>query len=104
MRLAGLLAFLSLYTLSLADGSGGSDPETKENGLIIEKTHVVEDCENKRRTENHDKVRMHYRGTLLSTGKEFDSSYGRGTPFEFRIGAGMVIKGCVLSLNFVAGG
>jgi FK506-binding protein 2 len=103
MRLAGLLAFLSLYTLSLADGSGGSDPETKENGLIIEKTHIVEGCENKRRTENHDKVRMHYRGTLASTGKEFDSSYSRGDPFEFRIGAGMVIKGCVFPCSTVDG-
>jgi len=36
-------------------------------------------------------VSVNYRGTL-DDGKEFDSSYGRG-PFEFSLGAGMVIKG-----------
>jgi len=37
------------------------------------------------------KVSVNYKGTL-EDGKEFDSSYGRG-PFEFSLGAGMVIKG-----------
>jgi FKBP-type peptidyl-prolyl cis-trans isomerase len=36
-------------------------------------------------------VIVNYRGTLVS-GKEFDSSYGRG-PFSFPLGAGRVIKG-----------
>jgi len=36
-------------------------------------------------------VSVNYKGTL-ENGKEFDSSYGRG-PFEFSLGAGMVIKG-----------
>jgi peptidylprolyl isomerase len=36
-------------------------------------------------------VAVNYRGTLQS-GKEFDSSYGRG-PFSFPLGAGRVIKG-----------
>jgi len=36
-------------------------------------------------------VSVHYRGTLTS-GREFDSSYGRG-PFQFPLGAGRVIKG-----------
>jgi peptidylprolyl isomerase len=36
-------------------------------------------------------VSVNYRGTLES-GKEFDSSYGRG-PFSFPLGAGRVIKG-----------
>ena len=34
---------------------------------------------------------MHYRGTL-EDGTEFDASYNRG-PFEFKLGAGQVIKG-----------
>jgi len=36
---------------------------------------------------------VHYVGVAFSTGEEFDASYNRGDPLEFRLGAGMVIEG-----------
>lgn len=39
---------------------------------------------------------MHYRGTLASDGTQFDASYDRGTPLDFEVGRGMVIRGYVL--------
>ncbi|ORY11848.1 Vaculolar membrane protein-domain-containing protein [Clohesyomyces aquaticus] len=58
--------------------------------LGIEVTKAVE-CT--RKTENGDTIQVHYRGTLQSDGSEFDSSFGRGPPFEFTLGAGQVIQG-----------
>jgi FKBP-type peptidyl-prolyl cis-trans isomerase len=37
-------------------------------------------------------VGVNYRGTLTN-GNEFDSSYKRNQPFEFKLGVGQVIKG-----------
>lgn len=75
--------------------------------LKIDVTLPVE-CE--RKTQNGDKVSMHYKGTLEANGNKFDASYDRGTPFSFKIGSGQVIKGwdeglldmCIGEKRFVA--
>ena len=39
------------------------------------------------------KVTVHYVGVAFSTGEEFDASWNRGQPFEFKLGKGQVIRG-----------
>lgn len=46
-----------------------------------------------RKTQPGDSIAVHYRGTLLSDGSEFDASYNRNEPLEFTVGKGQVIKG-----------
>ena len=38
-------------------------------------------------------MQVHYVGVAYSTGEEFDSSYDRGDPLGFQLGAGRVIAG-----------
>ncbi|GFH37013.1 FKBP-type peptidyl-prolyl cis-trans isomerase [Streptomyces pacificus] len=40
-----------------------------------------------------DTVSVHYVGVAFSTGEEFDASWNRGTPLQFQLGIGQVIKG-----------
>lgn len=73
-----------------------------------------------RKTQKGDRVQMHYRGTLKDSGKQFDASkflrlastsmivakqmliwtqgYDRGTPLDFVVGSGQVIRGQASSL------
>ena len=39
------------------------------------------------------KVTVHYVGVAFRTGDEFDASWNRGAPFEFKLGKGQVISG-----------
>ena len=39
------------------------------------------------------KVSVHYVGVAFSNGEEFDASWNRGQPFEFKLGKGQVIPG-----------
>jgi peptidylprolyl isomerase len=38
-------------------------------------------------------VSVHYVGVAHSTGEEFDASWNRGSPLDFRLGVGQVISG-----------
>ena len=40
-----------------------------------------------------DTVEVHYVGVAFSTGEQFDASWDRGAPLQFRLGVGQVIAG-----------
>jgi peptidylprolyl isomerase len=56
---------------------------------------VIEDVENGGGDEARtgQQVKVHYVGVAWSTGRQFDASWDRNDPFEFRLGAGQVIRG-----------
>ncbi len=45
------------------------------------------------RAEAGSTVSVHYVGVSHATGEEFDASYNRGAPLQFRLGVGQVISG-----------
>ncbi|MBX9848822.1 MAG: FKBP-type peptidyl-prolyl cis-trans isomerase [Rhodocyclaceae bacterium] len=61
---------------------------TTASGLIIDDLVVGEGAE----AQAGQMVSVHYTG-WLTDGKKFDSSKDRNDPFEFSLGAGMVIRG-----------
>ncbi|KAI6125753.1 hypothetical protein EV401DRAFT_1855495 [Pisolithus croceorrhizus] len=65
--------------------------EEQPSELVIDTTHLPEKCTEK--AKSGDAVRVHYTGTLLSSGEKFDSSHDRGQPLYFKLGIGQVIKG-----------
>ncbi|EHY52562.1 Peptidyl-prolyl cis-trans isomerase fpr2 [Exophiala dermatitidis] len=81
-----LLPTLLAAALSLTHLASGTP-----SGLEIE--YLTPEIECTRKTTKGDQIEVHYRGSLQSTGEEFDSSYSRGRPLPFKLGAGAVIKG-----------
>ncbi len=67
-------------------GFPGAEPPAD---LVITDVHVGDGAEAKTGSE----VTVHYVGVAFSTGEEFDASWNRGQPFQFRLGAGKVIDG-----------
>jgi peptidylprolyl isomerase len=57
--------------------------------LVIEDLRLGDGAEAKA----GDSISAHYVGVAHSTGEEFDASWNRGSPLDFNLGAGQVIKG-----------
>ncbi len=62
---------------------------TPPNELVIDDVVVGEGAA----AEPGDDVSVHYVGVSFSSGAQFDSSWDRGVPFRFELGAGRVIEG-----------
>ena len=84
-----------------------SDLRTRESALSLERPRIdrpageipfelrIEDIvvgEGDEATKGA-KVSVHYVGVSFSSGEEFDASWNRGQPFEFKLGKGQVIPG-----------
>jgi FKBP-type peptidyl-prolyl cis-trans isomerase len=91
-NLAAASLFLFCASVALADNSAPTKPSGKPtvtpSGLKIFELKKGAGPEAK----SGATVKVHYTG-WLTDGKKFDSSVDRGQPFEFKLGAGMVIKG-----------
>ena len=80
-----------LILLALAGCGGGSDSNTAPStgGTLVVEDLVVGTGAT---AAAGDTVTVHYIGTFTN-GTKFDSSYDRGTPYVFPVGAGQVIAG-----------
>ncbi len=67
------------------DFPGGEPPEKLEITDVWEGDGAV--------AKAGDTVQVHYVGVAYSTGEEFDASWNRGEPLQFRLGVGQVIAG-----------
>jgi FKBP-type peptidyl-prolyl cis-trans isomerase len=84
LLVVGIISFFAFRTIKETE----NNMLASSGGLKIEDIKVGTGPE----VQSGDTIRIHYNGTLLN-GKEFDSSYKRGQPFETRIGVGNVIEG-----------
>ena len=75
--------------LAAACGGGGDSPSPSADGTLVSQDLVVGTGAT---AATGDTVTVNYVGTLAN-GTKFDSSYDRGQPFTFRLGAGQVIAG-----------
>ena len=94
----------------VCEGSGGRAPRTASTGetvVPLERPHIekpegdipfelgIEEIvvgDGDEATAGR-KVSVHYAGVAFSTGEEFDASWNRGQPFQFKLGKGQVIPG-----------
>jgi peptidylprolyl isomerase len=70
-------------------------PEIEFPGNVAATDLVIEDLKpgDGAPAKAGDTISAHYVGVAHSTGEEFDASWNRGAPLDFRLGVGQVIKG-----------
>jgi FKBP-type peptidyl-prolyl cis-trans isomerase FkpA len=82
------LNWSKIITKEISTGESDADMITITSGLQYQDILVGDGKE----ANTGDFVRVHYTGWLVD-GTKFDSSLDRVQPFEFQLGAGMVIQG-----------
>ena len=87
-RLKVVLVSVALVVLIVGFFTFGERKNNLTDQLIVQDLQIGAGAEAK----SGDTVSVHYCGTLTN-GTKFDASYDRGEPFQFKLGAGQVIKG-----------
>ncbi|EEQ41935.1 FK506-binding protein [Candida albicans WO-1] len=82
------VSFISLATIVLSQLFPSVSATASPDELKI---RILKSVECKRKTKSGDFISVHYSGKLEADGKEFDSSYSRGTPLPFNLGGKQVI-------------
>lgn len=80
-----LVAMTNMNEKPEVDFPGGEAPADLQITEIVEGDGAV--------AKAGDTAHVHYVGVAFSSGEEFDSSWNRGAPLSFPLGAGRVIQG-----------
>ena len=102
---AAVLTLLSVAVAVSAEET--ADPKVIPGKLNVHRYEGPKDCDDDDKIMAGKFVKMHYTGSIHESseagekGKKFDSSLDRGNTFDFQVGVGQVIKGCVVVVVYV---